>query len=54
MKEERVNEMLLKIAKGIDEKCGCEHCPCSKDCHIYTQAECIGRIFNFLKTVVEE
>ena len=41
MEDAKVDETLLKIAKGIDAKCGCEHCPCSKDCRVYTQAECI-------------
>lgn len=49
-----MDEILMKLAKKIETKCGAGLCPCSEDCCVYTDEECMDRIINWLKTVLEE
>lgn len=49
-----MEEILMKLAKKIEKGCGTGLCPCSEDCCVYTDEECMDRIINWLKTVLEE
>lgn len=49
-----MDDMLMKIAIAIEEKCGDGACPCKKDCKVFTDEDCINRIINWLQSVIEE
>lgn len=49
-----MEETLMKLAKAIEKGCGKGYCPCEEDCCVYTYEECMNRIINWLKTVLEE
>ena len=50
-----MEEILRKIAVDIaNNKCGIGNCPCFKDCDVYSDEECINRIMDYFKSVVEE
>ena len=45
-------EILMKIAKEIETKCGVGGCPCKINCDVYSYNDCIDRITAWLKEVI--
>lgn len=39
-----MDEILMKIAKGIESKCGEGGCPCQEGCEVYSDKDCFDRI----------
>lgn len=48
-----MDEILNKIARAIQNKCGKCGCPCNECCDVYTDEECLERIIHWLKRVGE-
>ena len=48
-----MEEILIKIAKGIETKCGGNGCPCHKGCYANSDKECLDRIIAWLKEIIE-
>lgn len=46
-------EILIKIAKAID-KAGCNHCPCERYCHVYSDVQCIEKIVRWLELAISK
>ena len=49
-----MDDMLMKIAIAIEEKCGEGSCPCKKGCNVFSDEDCLDRIINWLKSVIAE
>ena len=49
-----MDEMLMKIAVAIEEKCGEGSCPCKCGCEVFSDEDCIDRIIDWLKSVIAE
>lgn len=49
-----MDEMLMKIAIAIEEKCGDMGCPCKEGCNVFSDEDCIDRIIDWLKSVIEQ
>lgn len=48
-----MEEILMKIAKGIETKCGGGGCPCEEGCEVYSDKDCLDRIVAWLKVMIE-
>lgn len=48
-----MEEILMKIAKGIEIKCGAGGCPCREGCDVYSDKACFDRIVSWLKEMIE-
>ena len=48
-----MEEILMKIAKGIETKCGGGGCPCEEGCEVYSDEDCLDRIVAWLKEMIE-
>ena len=48
-----MEEILMKIAKGIETKCGRGDCPCKEGCEAYSDKDCFDRIIAWLKEMIE-
>ncbi len=48
-----IDEMLMKIAIAIEEKCGSGGCPIKKGCEVYSDEDCINNIVDWLKSVID-
>lgn len=49
-----IESALKKIAIEISEnKCDDSACPCQKDCNVFTNEECVDRIIDWFKSVIE-
>jgi hypothetical protein len=53
MEEKIVEEILKKIATGIETTCGIDICPCREGCHVYSDEECMDRIVSWLRLMME-
>lgn len=49
-----MEDVLMKLAKKIETKCGKGECPCAEDCYVYTYEECINRIVDWFKMILDE
>lgn len=51
-----MEEALRKMAIAISsvDICGDGCCPCKKDCNVYSDEECVKRIVDWMKSVIEE
>jgi hypothetical protein len=49
-----MDEILMKIAVAIEEKCGDGSCPCKEGCNVFLDEDCIDRIITWLKSVIEK
>ena len=48
-----MEEILMKIAKGIETKCGTGGCPCEEGCEVKTDRGCMNRIMRWLEEMIE-
>ena len=48
-----MDEILMKIAKGIEAKCAYGGCPCREGCEVYSDKDCLDRIVAWLKKTIE-
>ncbi len=48
-----VEEILMKIATGIETTCGVDICPCREGCKVCTDDDCLDRIVAWLKKMME-
>lgn len=48
-----MEEILKKIAIGIETKCGVGGCPCKEGCEVKTDKGCMNRIMRWLKEMTE-
>lgn len=48
--EKGYRDALEDAATAISDMCGYADCPCSKNCDVYSDEECIDRIIDWFKS----